>query len=185
MVLRVGDGRLSLGGAAYRDGGCVLHVDGAEESAGPGRAGGTCRLGRLIWVRNGRATGGVVSDGLAGEGRLGLRAAVIAWLDDDNDTLRPVAAFGRPSGWVQSAEPQSISSETLWPLQESLTLRRPAIVDQWFSAFEGDRVIYVPLVSRQNFEGVLAIVAERGNSKVKDNRLLAALGMFMGLSLHR
>jgi signal transduction histidine kinase len=62
-------------------------------------------------------------------------------------------------------------------------LRRPAIVDQWFSAFEGDRVIYVPLVSRQNFEGVLAIVAERRNSKVKDNRLLAALGMVMGLSL--
>ena len=114
---------------------------------------------------------------------LGLRAAVIAWLDDDNDTLRPVASFGLPEGWVESAEPQSISSETLWPLQESLTLRRPAVVDQWFSAFAGDRVIYVPLVSRQNFDGVIAIVAGRTNAKVKDNRLLAALGMVMGLSL--
>lgn len=115
---------------------------------------------------------------------LGLRAAVIAWLDDDNDTVRPVASFGLPDGWVDSAEPQSISSETLWPLQESLTLRRPAIVDQWFAAFEGDRVIYVPLVGRESFDGVLAIVAGRGNDKVKDNRLLAALGMVMGLSLN-
>jgi signal transduction histidine kinase len=114
---------------------------------------------------------------------LGLRAAVIAWLDDDDDTLRPVASFGLEDGWVQSAEPQSISSETLWPLQESLTLRRPAVVDPWFSDFSGDRVIYVPLVSRQKFDGVLAIVAGRGNTKVKDNRLLAALGMVMGLSL--
>ena len=114
---------------------------------------------------------------------LGLRAAVIAWLDEDNDTLRPVASFGLPGGWVESAAPQSISSETLWPLQESLTLRRPAVVDQWFSAFGTDRVIYVPLVSRESFDGVLAIVTGRRNAKVKDNRLLAALGMVMGLSL--
>ena len=114
---------------------------------------------------------------------LGLRAAVIAWLDEDNDTLRPVASFGLPDGWVESAAPQSISSETLWPLQESLTLRRPAVVDEWFSAFAKDRVIYVPLVSRESFHGVLAIVAGRGNGKVRDNRLLAALGMVMGLSL--
>ena len=114
---------------------------------------------------------------------LGLRAAVIAWLDEDNDTVRPVASFGMPDGWMESAEPQSISSETLWPLQESLTLRRPAVVDQWFGAFGDDRVIYVPLVSRESFDGVLAIVAGRGNVKVKDDRLLAALGMVMGLSL--
>jgi len=114
---------------------------------------------------------------------LDLRAAVIAWLDDDNDTVRPVASFGLPDGWMDSAEPQSISSETLWPLQESLTLRRPAVVDAWFSAFEGDRVIYVPLVGRESFDGVLAIVAGRANDKVNDNRLLAALGMVMGLSL--
>ncbi len=114
---------------------------------------------------------------------LGLRAAVIAWLDEDNDTVRPVASFGLPDGWVESARPQSISSETLWPLKESLTLRRPAVVDQWFGAFGGDRVIYVPLVSRESFDGVLAIVSGRGNDKVKDDRLLAALGMVMGLSL--
>jgi len=114
---------------------------------------------------------------------LGLRAAAIAWLDEDNDTLRPVASFGLPDGWVESASPQIISSETLSPLRESLTLRRPAAVDQWFGAFGRDRVIYVPLVSRESFDGVLAIVTARGNDKVKDDRLLAALGMVMGLSL--
>ncbi|HEY5641191.1 MAG TPA: histidine kinase dimerization/phospho-acceptor domain-containing protein, partial [Dehalococcoidia bacterium] len=114
---------------------------------------------------------------------LGLRAAVIAWLDEDDDTLRPVATFGLPRGWIESAEPQSISSDTLWPLLESLTLRRPAVADMWFGAFGNDRVIYVPLVSRESFDGVLAIVAGRGNRSVKDDRLLAALGMVMGLSL--
>ena len=114
---------------------------------------------------------------------LGLRAVVIAWLDEDNDTLRPVASYGLPDGWVESASPQSISSETLSPLRESLTLSRPAAVDQWFGAFGRDRVIYVPLVSRESFDGVLAIVTARGNDKVKDDRLLAALGMVMGLSL--
>ncbi len=114
---------------------------------------------------------------------LGLRAAVIAWLDEDNDTVHPVASFGVPEGWVESAEPQSISSDTLRPLQESLTLRCPAVADMWFGAFCRDRVIYVPLVSRQSFDGVLAIVAGRGNSMVKDDRLLAALGTVMGLSL--
>ncbi len=114
---------------------------------------------------------------------LGLRAAVIAWLDEDDDTLRPVASFGLAQGWMESAEPQSISSDPLRPLQESLTLRRPAAADMWFGAFGDDRVIYVPLVSRESFDGVLAIVAGRGNRSVKDDRLLAALGMVMGLSL--
>jgi signal transduction histidine kinase len=114
---------------------------------------------------------------------LGLHAAVIGWLDDDNDTVRPVAAYGMPASWVAAAEPQSLSDETLAPIQESLTLRRVAAADRWFGHFGLDRVIYVPLVSRESFEGLLAIVAARNNSDVRDDRLLSALGMVMGLAL--
>lgn len=114
---------------------------------------------------------------------LGLHAAVIAWLDDDNDTVRPIAAYGMPAAWAESAEPQHLSDETLAPIQETLTLRRPAAADRWFGAFGSDNVIYVPLVSRESFEGLLTIVAGRRKLDVRDDRLLAAIGMVMGLSL--
>ncbi len=116
---------------------------------------------------------------------LDAHAVVVAWLTEDDDALAPAAAFGLPAGWLDDAPRLPLIGQDLGrALGEARLMRAPARPDHpWFSGFTGDRVTYVPLVSRERVEGVLAIAAGRGNGALADNRLLAALGTMMGLAL--
>ncbi len=114
------------------------------------------------------------------------RKAVVAWLTEDGHALAPVAAYGFRPGWVEDAPHISLGIRTLKEaIENGQLLAKPfANGDPWFGGWhDKDRVVYVPLVSRDRPEGVLALAAGRGNTLVRDQRLLAALGMVMGLAL--
>ena len=56
--------------------------------------------------------------------------------------------------------------------------------DPWFDGlFKRQRIVYVPLLSRDRPQGVLVLVAPRGNHHIRDQQLLAALGLVLGLAL--
>ncbi len=119
---------------------------------------------------------------------LQARAAVVAWLDDEGKGLAPVAAFGMPEGWVDAAPAVPDGAGFLYSVAEAgpgLPWRSAAGVSApWFSERpRGTRVVYIPLVSHDHPEGVVALLSGRHNPRTGDHRLLAALGMVMGLSL--
>jgi signal transduction histidine kinase len=68
-------------------------------------------------------------------------------------------------------------------VQDSAAVRRTAQADPWFAGFSRDCVVYIPLVSRDHVDGVLAVVASRYNRQVKDPQLLASIGVVLGLAL--
>jgi signal transduction histidine kinase len=113
---------------------------------------------------------------------LNLPAAVIGWLDDDDQTLRAVAAYGMQEGWTESANPQSLSDNGLVRIQDRDTIRIECKDDPWFAPFNYESVIYVPLVSRDYVEGVLAIAVGR-KARVHDEPLLTSLGVVMGIAI--
>jgi signal transduction histidine kinase len=117
---------------------------------------------------------------------LDLDAVVIGWLSEDGEEIVPVAAYGMPAEWLQTAPRMSSRAFDLnnQNAPRVLLTRRPAPGDPWFGRiFPGDRVYYAPLVSRDMAEGVVALAAPRHNPQIGDKRLLSALGLVMGLAL--
>lgn len=116
---------------------------------------------------------------------LRARAVVIAWLTEDGQLLEPVAAHGLPSGWLKRAPSLSLGEGPMSStLRQGRLLTRAPAGDSWFAgAPNRERAVYVPLVSRGRLEGVLAIAAAARNAESRDQRLLAALGVVLGLAL--
>jgi len=117
---------------------------------------------------------------------LRARAVVIAWLTEDGQLLEPVAVHGLPSEWLKRAASLSLGDGPMSAtLRQGKLLTRPTTAgDSWFAgAPSRERAVYVPLSSRGRLEGVLAIAAASGNAESRDQRLLAALGVVLGLAL--
>ena len=117
---------------------------------------------------------------------LDLDAVVVCWLSEDGQTLQPVASYGLPEGWCESAPHRPAVDCGLAGTAHTpdRLLRLHAVDDLWFrDGFARHDVIYIPLVSRENAEGVLAVVARPHNPQIGDRRLLAAMGMVMGLAI--
>src|SRR5438093_492447 len=117
---------------------------------------------------------------------LRARAVVVGWLTEDGQLLEPVAVYGFPSGWLRRAPSLSLGdgprSGTV--RQGKLWTRCSTEGDSWFSGgARRERAVYVPLVARGRLEGVLAIAAAGRNPQVRDQRLLAALGVVLSLAL--
>ncbi len=113
-------------------------------------------------------------------------AVVVAWLDDDGQALKPIAASGLPAAWAESAVHVALGARSLdEPVRWGKLLTKPSAGgDPWFGPHCPDeRVVYVPLVSRHRPEGVLAVAAHPRVPEAQDQRLLVALGMVMGLAL--
>lgn len=118
-------------------------------------------------------------------GWLKADGAIIAWLTEDEQTLAAKAAYGFPQDWVDSAAPITVGSRTLGEsLRSGRIFTKPAEGDPWLGrSFPRHKAIFVPLVSRDRPQGVLALAANRKNQLINDTRLLAALGMVAGLAL--
>lgn len=116
---------------------------------------------------------------------LSARQAVVAWLTEDGEALSPVAAYGLPQGWVERSQPIPLGGRSLQEVLGSGDLAGGALSGvPWFGdARARGRLVLVPLVSRDRPEGLLAVAAAPGNGLVRDQRLLSALGMVMGLAL--
>jgi len=117
---------------------------------------------------------------------LHLEAVVVGWLTEDGQTVRPVAAYGLPDGWREHT-PDVSAAEcglTAYRTPPSRPATRSTSEDPWFKGRSpAERCVWVPLVSRDVPHGVLAISARRRNPQLGDSRLLAALGMVLGMSL--
>jgi signal transduction histidine kinase len=112
------------------------------------------------------------------------RSVVVAWVSEDAGVLLPIAVHGKPEGWVEAAPPIPLDGRSLKEACEGGRLSPDAgAFDGWFGPADGQRTVLVPLVSRDSPEGVLLISARRRNPLLRDQRLLAAIGMVMGLAL--
>ncbi len=117
---------------------------------------------------------------------LRARAVVVGWLTEDGQLLEPVAVQGLPAGWLKQAPSLALGDGPMsQALRQGKQLTRPSTTgDSWFAgASNSERAVYVPLSSRGRLEGVLAIAAATGNAQVRDQRLLTALGVVLGLAL--
>jgi signal transduction histidine kinase len=113
---------------------------------------------------------------------LGLPAAVIGWFDDDDETLRAVAAFGMPEAWTDVAATQRLSDNGLRGVRERNMIRVDSAHDAWFRDFDYKDISYVPPPPPPPPEGVLVIPVGKNVSR-RDEPLLASLGVVMGLAL--
>jgi len=111
-------------------------------------------------------------------------SVVVAWTSDEGNGLLAIAEHAMPSGWLSSAPPVQLNGRTLKEACDEgcLNPERGAF-QEWFGPGGDDRTVLVPLVSRDSPEGVLLIRAKRGNPFARDQRLLGAIGMVMGLAL--
>lgn len=118
-------------------------------------------------------------------GWLKADAVVLAWLAQDEESLTATAACGFPREWTESATRIQIGTRTFGEsIRKGEISSRSAEGHPWFGrSFPEHKAIFVPLVSRDRTQGVLAIAARQGNHLVRDKRLLAALGMVAGLAL--
>src|SRR5207244_11760893 len=89
-------------------------------------------------------------------------------------------------GWRRRGPSLSLGDGPLsGTLRRGKLLARPSTAAAaWFAGGERrERAVYIPLVARGRLEGVLAIAAAGRNRQVRDQRLLAALGVVLGLAL--
>jgi len=116
---------------------------------------------------------------------LKARAVAVGWVAEEGEGLVPVAAYGAPAGLPADPVPIPVNGGSL---KEAGADGRLAAANGIFDVWLGpgrrdDRTITVPLISRDSPEGVLVIRAPRGNRLLRDQRLLSAIGMVMGLAL--
>ena len=117
---------------------------------------------------------------------LGAKAAVLACLHRGKIGLEAVASYGLPPGWLCS-EPHSWSE--LDPFVEAI--QRERVITRalgsgeiWSHRFDGSScVAYVPVVSLDKVIGVLGLVGGKEVSELRDERLLTAIGLTLGLTL--
>jgi hypothetical protein len=115
---------------------------------------------------------------------LKARAVIVAWLAEESEDLVAIASHGMPAGWQAGAGGVPLNGRSLKEACEEGRLNpENGAFSGWFGATEEGRTVLVPLVSRDHPEGVLLIRAARGNPLVRDQRLLGAIGMVMGLAL--
>jgi signal transduction histidine kinase len=100
--------------------------------------------------------------------------------------LEPVAAYGMPARWVETAPRMSIGVRSLREaVHRGEAIFKPSTTaDPWFASFpKRNQVVYVPLVNRDRAIGVLALTGSGRHWELRDRKLLSGLGMVMAISL--
>jgi signal transduction histidine kinase len=115
---------------------------------------------------------------------LTLDAVVLGWVNEDGQSVNPVAAHGVP---VATRQLKSLPSAACGLTGQNLPVARPlrglAKDFAWFQGFERGRFALVPLVSRDVTHGVLAVAGTKSNPQLGDTRLLAAMAMVLAMAL--
>ncbi len=112
------------------------------------------------------------------------RTVIVAWMAEEGDDLLPIAVYGKSPCWLETAPTVPLGGNSLRAACEEGVLNPDAgVFDHWLGHPNGHRTVLVPLVSRDSPEGVLLIRSGRGNHLLRDQRLLSAIGMVMGLAL--
>lgn len=118
---------------------------------------------------------------------LNLDVVIVAWMSEDDHTLVPVSAYGMPPTWCDSAPGLPTASFGLngeVSVSPDGVMQRLGSAEAWFQRSHPRHVVqFIPLVSHDRAEGILAVAARRRNPQVGDRRLLAALGLVLGLAL--
>jgi signal transduction histidine kinase len=118
---------------------------------------------------------------------LNLDVVIVAWMSEDDHTVVPVSAHGMPPKWCESAPGLPAASFGLSGkvnVTPAGLVQRLGADEEWFRTSHPRHVVQcIPLVSHDRAEGVLAVAARRRNPQVGDRRLLAALGLVLGLAL--
>jgi diguanylate cyclase (GGDEF)-like protein/PAS domain S-box-containing protein len=112
---------------------------------------------------------------------LGVRAAFLALRHDDGPALASVSGMDPKAAdfilhaWMPEARETMAS-------QEPVRLD-PAGTREATGLSRHDHLVFVPVVALQQSVGVLAVASGRANKDLKDEQLLGALGVALGLSL--
>lgn len=118
---------------------------------------------------------------------LDLDVVIVGWMSEDDHTVAPVSAHGMPPNWCANAPRLPAAALGLnggTEVSPDGVVQRLGSQEEWFrTSHPRHAVKFIPLVSHERAEGVLAVAARRRNPQVGDRRLLAALGLVLGLAL--
>ncbi|KPK46862.1 MAG: hypothetical protein AMJ77_04945 [Dehalococcoidia bacterium SM23_28_2] len=117
---------------------------------------------------------------------LGAEAAVVAWIHSDLQELEPLASAGLPGQWLKVAPHMPLAESGLQDAVQraQVVSKRTAATDPWFSGLgQTYSVTYLPLLSSDKVIGVLGLAGDSATFKPRDDRLLSAIGVAVGLSL--
>ncbi len=117
---------------------------------------------------------------------LGVEKVILAWSAHHDDQLTTIATHGIPPEDVPLATPLPWCQQAVkQAIEERKVVVTSASEDRaWLSASDGHgRVVYVPLLSLDRFVGLLILVGGRKASDLSDKRLLAIIGLAVGLTL--
>jgi diguanylate cyclase (GGDEF)-like protein len=119
-------------------------------------------------------------------GLLGLEKVILAWSAHRDAQLTTVATHGVPPEEVPLATPLPWCQQAVKQAME----KRKAVVASasesrpWLSSSDGHgRVVYVPLLSLDQFVGLLVLVGRRKASDLGDSTILSTIGLTIGLTL--
>ncbi|UCH86968.1 MAG: diguanylate cyclase [Dehalococcoidia bacterium] len=118
-------------------------------------------------------------------GLLGAEKVLLAWRNDEDGSLTPIATHGIPS--EDAVEAMALPS--WWTAMQAIDERRVVVTstgegDAWQSGSDGlSRVAFVPLMSLDRVVGLLTLVGGQKASDLRDKMLLAPIGLAIGLTL--
>jgi diguanylate cyclase (GGDEF)-like protein len=117
---------------------------------------------------------------------LGVEKVILSWSAHHDDQLTTMATHGippedvplvTPLPWCQQAAKQAME-------ERKVVVTSASDARAWLSGSDGHaRLVYVPLLSLDQFVGLLMLVGGRKASDLRDRTLLTTIGLTIGLTL--
>jgi diguanylate cyclase (GGDEF)-like protein len=117
---------------------------------------------------------------------LGVEKAVLAWSNHSHASLTTVATYGIPLEDVPLATPLPWCQQAVKGAMEErkVVATSASEAPAWLSGSYGHaRLVYVPLLSLDQFVGLLILAGGRKASDLADKTLLTTIGLTIGLTL--
>jgi diguanylate cyclase (GGDEF)-like protein len=117
---------------------------------------------------------------------LGLEKVILAWSAPHDDQLTTIATHGVPPEEVPLATPLPWCQQAVKQAMESRNVVVTSASEgrAWLSSSDGHgRVVYVPLLSLDQFVGLLVLVGGPKASDLGDSTILSTIGLTIGLTL--